>query len=302
MSRELQQIRHVALDLDGTVYKGERLFDCALPFLQQLERLGISYSFLTNNSSRGRKDYVRHLVSLGIEAKPSDVFTSADATLEYIRETMPDCSRIFLLGTSSLGEDFISRGFELTNDSPDDEPDVVVVAFDTNLTYSQLCRAAYWINEGKTFLATHPDLVCPTNERTVLVDCGAITKALVAATGIEPLQVLGKPHARMLAGIMNERGLAPNELAMVGDRIYTDMAMARRAGALGVLVLSGEASRQDAQDVQDTDERIDLVVEDSGEFGQLLEKARGEQRLRLDGREFTKPRRKPTVGQSTRSR
>lgn len=271
MSQELQQIKHVALDLDGTVYKGGRLFDCSLPFLERLKRLGIGYSFLTNNSSRGRKDYVRHLQAMGIDAEENDVFTSADATVEFIRETLPDCSRLFLLGTDSLAKDFESRGFEITDDSPDDVPDAVVVAFDMNMSYSRLCRTAYWIQEGKPFLATHPDLVCPTNEPTVLVDCGAITKSLVAATGVEPLEVPGKPNGRMLAGIMNERGLAPNQLAMVGDRIYTDMAMARQSGSLGVLVLSGEASKQDAQD---STERIDLVVEDLGEFGQLLENAR----------------------------
>ncbi|MEA1950686.1 MAG: HAD-IIA family hydrolase [Planctomycetota bacterium] len=271
MSRELRQIKHVALDLDGTVYKGGRLFDCSVPFLRQIERLGIGRTFLTNNSSRGRADYVRHLNAMGIEAKAGDVFTSADATVEFMREAMPDRRRLFLLGTDSLGEDLVSQGFELTEDSADDVPDAVVVAFDTDLRYARLCRAAYWIQEGKPFIATHPDLVCPTNERTVLVDCGAITKALVAATGIEPLAVPGKPHARMLAGIINQRGLAPGELAMVGDRIYTDMAMARRAGGLGVLVLSGEANLQDAQDAA---KRIDLVVADLGEFGQLLENAK----------------------------
>ncbi len=273
MSRKLRQIKHVALDLDGTVYNGGRLFDCSVPFLRRLERLGIGRTFLTNNSSRGRTDYVRHLNAMGIEAEARDVFTSADATVELMRETMPDCRRLYLLGTDSLGKDLVSQGFELTEDSADDVPDAVVVAFDMDLCYSHLCRAAYWIKEGKPFIATHPDLVCPTSQPTVLVDCGAITKALVAATGIEPIAVPGKPHMRMLTGIINQQGLAPAELAMVGDRIYTDMAMAREAGALGVLVLSGEANAQDAQDSAD---RIDLVVDDLGEFGRLLENAKQE--------------------------
>ena len=110
LSVNLRQIRHVALDLDGTVYKGGHVFDYSVPFLDRLKRLDISYSFLTNNSSRGRKDYARHLGEMGIGAEPGDVFTSADATIEFIIETLPRCKRIFLLGTDSLSMDFAARG------------------------------------------------------------------------------------------------------------------------------------------------------------------------------------------------
>jgi NagD protein len=121
----------------------------------------------------------------------------------------------------------------------------VLVGFDTDLNYTRLCRAAYWINRGKPFLASHPDRVCPTDEPTVLVDCGAVCAALSEATGRSPDAVLGKPDPRMLLGLLHRHGLEPASMAMVGDRLYTDIEMARRTGVFGVLVLSGEATMDD---------------------------------------------------------
>nr|MDQ3622495.1 HAD hydrolase-like protein [Verrucomicrobiota bacterium] len=142
----------------------------------------------------------------------------------------------------------------------------------TGLSYPRLCRAAYWIKQGKTFIASHPDRVCPTDEPTVLVDCGAICAALREAAGREPDAVLGKPDPRMLRGLLRRHGLAPENLAMVGDRLYTDVEMARRAGAFGVLVLTGEATVEDAGR-----SRLppDLIAADIAEFGNHLAQSRG---------------------------
>src|SRR5204862_4213464 len=137
--------------------------------------------------------------------------------------------------TPSLCRQFDEAGFQVTWDAPQ----AVIVGFDTTLTYERLCRAAYWISQGLPFIATHPDLVCPTDEPTVLVDCGSICACLTAATGRRPL-VLGKPDPRILLDLAARHQLAPGQLAMVGDRLYTDIAMARAAGALAVLVLTGE--------------------------------------------------------------
>jgi NagD protein len=151
-----------------------------------------------------------------------------------------------------------------------DEPQAVIVGFDTTLAYERLCKTAYWIAQGLPFIATHPDLVCPTDEPTVLVDCGAICACLTAATGKSPL-VLGKPDPGILLDLGARHGLMPRQLAMVGDRIYTDMAMAQRAGAMAVLVLSGEATADDAAAMSVP---ADLVVADVGEFGRRLAAAR----------------------------
>jgi len=179
--------------------------------------------------------------------------------------------RLFLLGTPSLGEELVAAGFALANDDPADEPDAVVVGFDTTLVFSRLCRAAYWINAGKPFVATHPDRVCPTDQPTVLVDCGSICAALERATGRAPDAVLGKPDPAMLSGILRRRKLEPEQLAMVGDRLYTDMAMARKTGTMAVLVLTGETV---AADVVAAKLTPDLVVGDLGELGELFRVAR----------------------------
>ena len=167
--------------------------------------------------------------------------------------------------------EFEAAGYVSTADSADDVPDAVVVAFDMTLTYSRLCRAAWWVRQGLPYLATNPDRVCPTNLPTVLVDCGSICSAIEHATGRRPDITLGKPDPNMLSGILRRHGLRAEEIAMVGDRIYTDIEMAHNAGALGVLVLSGETTL----DVADRAPRQpELIAEHIGILGELLQEAR----------------------------
>jgi HAD superfamily hydrolase (TIGR01450 family) len=265
----LQAIRHLALDMDGTIYKGRTLFDFTRDFLDRMTRLGIGYTFLTNNSSRSLKDYLLHLQHMGIEATADQLYTSTLSTMDYLRREFASVRRLFVLGTPSLREEFAEAGFSVVAD--EEEPEAVVVGFDTTLTFTRLCQAAWWIKRGKPFIATHPDRVCPTDQPTVLVDCGSVCACLQTATGKPPLTVLGKPDPRMLTGILERHSLHPSQLAMVGDRLYTDMVMAHRAGALGVLVLTGEATQED---VAACPERPDLVVQSLKELGELLAESR----------------------------
>jgi HAD superfamily hydrolase (TIGR01450 family) len=263
---DLSRIDHVALDMDGTIYRGKRLFDATLPFLDRLRRLGIGHTFLTNNTSLSKADYVRKLGRFGIDAIEDQIFTPADSTIVYLRDRHPGVESIGILGTPSLCLQFEQAGFIVTWE----EPGAVVVGFDTALTYERLCRAAYWIGLGRPFIATHPDLVCPTDEPTVLVDCGAICACLTAATG-RPPTVLGKPDPSMILDLCGRLGLAKDRVAMVGDRVYTDMVMAQRSGVASVLVLSGEATAEDAAALPTPP---DLIVADVGELGKRLESAR----------------------------
>jgi NagD protein len=272
LDERLQQIRHVALDMDGTIYRGGTVFDFTNPFLTRLSKLGIGYTFLTNNSSKSVADYVGHLRKLGINASADQVYTSTQASIEFLREEMPAVRRLFVLGTLSMRTEIEAAGFVLTADDASDEPDAVLVGFDTDLNYARLCRTAYWIALGKPFLASHPDRVCPTDLPTVLVDCGAICAALQEATGRSPDAVLGKPDPRMLRGLLHRHGLEPKSMAMVGDRIYTDIEMAQRTGVLGVLVLSGEATMDD---VAAQLSRPDLVLSNIEEFGIKLARSGG---------------------------
>lgn len=243
-THKLKAVRHLALDMDGTIYKGGTLFPFTRPSLARLEALGIGYTFLTNNSSKSAADYLLHLRKIGIPARPEQMQTSMMCAADYLRRQLPHAKRLYILGTPSLRLEFQNAGFEDVGDEA--EPHAVVIGFDTGLTYSRLCKAAWWIKQGKPFIATHPDRICPTDLPTVLVDCGAVCAALESATGRQPDKVLGKPNPWMLQGILQRHGLQPHELAMVGDRIYTDMAMAQQAGAVGVLVLTGEATAHDA--------------------------------------------------------
>jgi HAD superfamily hydrolase (TIGR01450 family) len=270
MPARLRQIRHVALDMDGTIYNGGTLFGATEPFLELLQELRIGHTFLTNNPSKNTSDYLAHLRQLGIVATPDQLYTSAQATIEFLHERFPQYRRLFVLGTSSMQAAFAAAGFELVPDHPTAEPDAVVVGFDLSLTYARLCRAAWWIQRGKPYFATNPDRVCPTDQPIVLVDCGAICAALESATGRAPTAVLGKPDPAMLRGILHKHNLRSEELAMVGDRLYTDVAMAHRAGAFGVLVLTGETTDEQAQSHSP---QPDLIVPTLAEFGAHLRQA-----------------------------
>jgi HAD superfamily hydrolase (TIGR01450 family) len=269
--RRLRDITHVALDMDGTIYKGTTVFPCTVPFVALMKRLGIGCTFLTNNPSKSSVDYLAHLRQLGVEATPEELYTSTQATIDWLMEHHPKKRRIFALGTPSMLSQFRDAGFVLTGDSPSEVPDAVVVGFDLTLSYARVCRAAWWIQQGKLFVGTNPDLVCPTDQPTVLVDCGAICAMLQKATGRAPDIVLGKPDPAMLDGILHRHGLGPQQIAMVGDRIYTDISMAHRANALGVLVLTGEATAEDAARAEPAPH---VVVPSLTEFGALLAESR----------------------------
>lgn len=280
---KLSLIRHLALDMDGTIYLGSRIFPFTIPFLEKMKAAGIGISFLTNNPTRSVQDYLDKLAKMGIEATEDGMYTTSLAAIDYIKEHHPQARRLFLLGTPSMAEQFRKAGYEECADDPGDVPDVLVVAFDTTLTYSRLCRAAYWASQGIPYVATNPDRVCPTDKPTVLVDCGSLQKCIEHATGRKPDIVLGKPDPTMLQGIMHRHGLKPEEIAMVGDRIYTDTAMAHNAGAVGVLVLSGETTMETVKKVQ-ADAATnpepefyppDLVVNNIAELGELLLESRG---------------------------
>ena len=262
------RIRHLALDMDGTIYMGMSLFPYTNPFLQTLRDLGIGYTFLTNNPTRSADDYLAKLRRLGVEAERDQMYTSSMATIDYLKLHRPEIQRLFVLGTPSMQEEFRRAGFVLTADDPDDRPDALLVAFDTTLEYGRLCRAAWWAaQEGMPYIATNPDWVCPTDERTVLVECGSLCKALEGATGRKPDLVIGKPSPGMLWCIRDRYGLENQEIAMVGDRIYTDVACGVNAGVDTVLVLSGETK---LADVETSDIKPTFILQDVKELLEIL--------------------------------
>ncbi len=269
MPTDLSRIRHIVLDMDGTIYLGGTLFPFTKPFLADLAGLGIGHSYVTNNCSKSRKEYIKKLHAIGIEASPESLTTSAHATIHHLRTSLPNARRLYVLGTPGLDSEFREAGFEVVND----RPDAVIVGFDTDLHYKRLCETAYWIAQGLPYIATHPDRVCPTDQPTILPDCGAICALLESATGRCPDAVPGKPDAGMLEAVRHSHQLAAHEIAMVGDRLYTDVRMAKAAGAVGVLTLTGETTRADVDNAEECD-KPDLVIRDLTELATLLKEAR----------------------------
>lgn len=266
-----KQIEHIVLDMDGTIYLGSQLFDFTPRFLEQLRTLNIGYSFLTNNPTRSVGDYVAKLQGLGIAATENDIYTSSLATLDYLDSLDPRPRRLFLLGTPSMQAEFLARGYELCSVDADDEPDAVVVSFDTTLCYDRLCRAAWWVKQGKRYIVTNPDRFCPTDQPTVLVDCGSIASAITMATGREADIVIGKPNPQILTTWAKRKGVQMSHIAMVGDRLATDVQTAHNAGGIGVLVLSGEST---AADAAQANPKPHLMLKNVGELGELMEAAK----------------------------
>lgn len=267
----LKNIKHVVLDMDGTIYNGSTLFPFTIAFLDGLENIGIGYSFLTNNPSKSINDYLAHLSKMGIPTTREKIYTSAQATIDFIKINYPEMKRLFILGTPSMIKEFENAGFISTLDNPEDKPDGVVVGFDMSLTYARLCRATWWIQNGLPYIATNPDKVCPTDQPITLIDCGSICSCIEKATDRGPDIVIGKPDAKMLDGILERYSLKPSEVAMIGDRIYTDIQLAKNANALGVLVLTGETT---TEDVKLVDSLPDIIVEDLSVFGKLIQNTR----------------------------
>ena len=249
----LSAIRCFLLDMDGTFYLGDRLIDGSLDFLEALRRTGRDAWFLTNNSSKSAAVYVDKLTCMGVpEPFRSQVMTSGHAAAHYILERYPQ-GRGFLLGNGLLREELTGMGLRFTQD----DPDYVLVAYDTTLDYAKMCAVCDHIRAGKPYIATHPDFNCPT-ETGFVPDMGAIMAFIEASTGRKADIILGKPHGGIVREALGRTGRPLAEMAMVGDRLYTDVATGVNHGMTGILVLSGEATMDD---VAASDVKPDLIFD-----------------------------------------
>lgn len=237
----LSQIRCFALDMDGTIYLGEQWIDGAVDFLHKIEETGRSYVFVTNNSSKNAAVYVEKLHRMGLDVDEDKIVTSGQATIYYIQKHFSG-KKVFLLGNRLLQEEFMQAGIELD----DDAPDIVVTAFDTSLDYQKMCKVCDHVRAGLPYLATHPDYNCPT-ETGFIPDAGAIHAFIHASAFRYPDRIIGKPNEDIINYLTNRVNSERDEIAMVGDRLYTDIAAGRNNGLKSILVLSGEASMEDVQ-------------------------------------------------------
>lgn len=250
------------LDMDGTLYLGDEVFPGAVDFIRRLEATGRRYIYLTNNSSRAGVDYVTRLKGLGFPCEMENIFTSGMATGLYLRENYPG-KPVYPVGTPAFVRELISYGVPLTEG---EDAEVVCVGFDTTLVYEKLNRAVHFLRRGAAFVAANPDWVCPMPAGEVLPDCGSICALLTASSGVEPIYI-GKPNRRIVDIISLRMGVPNERICCVGDRLYTDIAVAVNAGAVSVCVLSGESS---AEMISESETKPDYVLKDVAELAALL--------------------------------
>ena len=247
-------------DMDGTLYLGSRLYDFTLELLDTLKKTGRKYLFMTNNSSKSVEDYVKKLSRLGIEASREDFMTSSQATAHYLHKHH-EGQKLYVCGTESLKEELRMEGFTVTANI--DEVECIVMGFDTELTFQKLHDVSFMLltRPDLPYIATNPDYVCPTEFGSV-PDCGSVCDMIYNATKKRPV-VIGKPSPLMPELAMEKLGVSKAETCVVGDRIYTDVKSGLNAGITGVLVLSGETTREILAESPD---KPHLVLEDASEI------------------------------------
>ncbi len=232
-------ISALLLDMDGTFFLGESLLPGALELLDFLNEKGIRFSFLTNNSSKNRIAYVEKLTALGVRKEDARIYTAGDATIAYLKQHF-DGKRIGLLGTKSLRSSFFEAGLNVV----EEEPEVMVLGYDTEMTYAELASFCLQLQKGLPFVGTHPDINCPSPIGP-LPDNGAFFALIEISTGRKPDVVIGKPNRGLVDALAQKWGLRNEEILMVGDRLYTDIALGSTAGVQTCLVLSGESKCED---------------------------------------------------------
>lgn len=263
---ELKKKKLFLLDMDGTIYEGDRLFSGTVPLLRAITAGGGSYLFLTNNSSRSVGAYVEKLRHMGVSAAPADFFTAGQATARELCTRYPG-KTVYCMGTDSLKDELRSAGISLT-ERGDESAEVVLVGFDTQLTFEKLETVSRLLQTHPQlpYLATNPDFVCPT-EYGFVPDCGAMCQLLEHAVHRLP-RVIGKPEPAMVEQAMAMRQASREETLVIGDRLYTDIAAGMRAWVDTLCVLTGET---DLKRLAEANERPGYVLDSVGDLARLLE-------------------------------
>lgn len=261
----LKDVKLFLLDMDGTIYLDNDLFDGVTDFLQYIKDIGGKYMFLTNNSSKSVDKYIEKLASLGISSTADDFFTSTDATVIHLNKR--NYKKIYALGTTSFKEQLRKANLPIT-DVLEDDIDCLCMGFDTELTFKKLEDACILLRYDVEYIATNPDWVCPTAFGSV-PDCGSVSQMLFNATGRKPY-FIGKPEPTMALLAMEKTGFRPEETALIGDRLYTDIACGVNAKINSIFVLSGEGT---LEDLEKSDVKPDFIYKDIKELlGELTSK------------------------------
>lgn len=234
----LQDVKCFLLDMDGTFYLGNNLIDGSLDFINKLRATGRDFLFLTNNSSHNADFYVKRLHGMGLDVPREKILTSGEATADKLNQLYPG-KRAFVLGNEYLIEEFSQMGVIVDQENPE----IVVIGYDTTLDYKKMTRVCDLVRAGLPYIATHPDFNCPT-ETGFAPDIGAIMAFIEASAFRRPELIVGKPNTGIVEAALRRTGLKTGEMAMVGDRLYTDIETGLRSGMLSILVMSGETTEE----------------------------------------------------------
>jgi HAD superfamily hydrolase (TIGR01450 family) len=259
----IKNVKMFILDMDGTFYLGDELLPHAAEFADFLKQKGLDFIFLTNNSSKSRNHYALKLARLGYPVPAEKIFTSGEATIDYLLNHT-DFRSIYLAGTPSLESEFRDAGFSLTHDNPQ----CAVLGFDMTLTYEKLTVLYDLVTSGKPYIATHPDILCPVGEKKFIPDIGAMIACVEKASGRKPDIIIGKPHDTIIRMLLKKIRKEKHEIAFIGDRLYTDIAAGKNASILTVLTLTGETSMEDLN--EDSEIMPDIVINDLSELMKII--------------------------------
>lgn len=263
MKEKLQAVQCFLFDMDGTVYLGDKLLPGAVETISLLKKQGKKYYFLTNNSSRDQDYYQKKLARMGIAVSCGQIIISTHSAIAYL--SFHNYRDLFVLGTVELKKSLAAAGYNIVEKGG--RADCVLVGFDLTLNYENLAAACQYVDSGVPYVATHPDVRCPLEGGKYLPDCGSIIALIETATGKKCKMVTGKPSRYMLDVVIEITGLSCDKLAVVGDRLYTDIALGSDNGILSVLLLTGEAKRSD---LSGSKMQPDIVLEGIGDLAKII--------------------------------
>lgn len=246
-------------DMDGTFYLGDKLLPGSLDFAIKVRDMGARLVFLTNNSSRTPDEYIRKLTKMGVNRELFEVYTSGEATVRFLMEKYPG-RRVYLLSTPSVREMFHRAGINLV----EEDPEVVVLTYDTTIDFGKIRKTALFLRKGAAYVASHPDINCPTEEGLV-PDVGSFISLFESSTGRKPDWIIGKPSPTILEMLLEDYSQTADGCVIIGDRLYTDIECGLRAGVDAILVLSGETTPEMV-----SPDHPYIIANDVGEIAKLI--------------------------------
>nr|WP_290665305.1 HAD-IIA family hydrolase [Ardenticatena sp.] len=264
----LGAVKGYLLDMDGVLYRGNTVRPGAREWIAYLHEHDIPYLCVTNNATRTAAEYEAKLAQLGIPIPAERILGSAETTAAWLQRQAPE-STVYAIGTEGLHSELRRHGLHVLDNTRPEEVNVVVVGLDPTLTYEKLKIATLAINTGATFIGTNPDATYPSEEG-LAPGCGAILAAVERATGQRPI-IIGKPEPIIFREALHRLGLQPEEVAMVGDRLDTDIEGGHRMGMTTILILGGVTSEEE---LEITPILPDYVFADLGELLRAVQEGR----------------------------